>query len=78
MKRTVTITLDADTAAFLELSRAQTGIDDTSAFINTLLRHERFRQGYAARSSTDPQDSTATPLSQKYREHYGVWPNPHF
>lgn len=76
MKRTIQVTLDADTAAFLEFSRAESGLDDTSLFINTLLRHERFRQGFSAHGSLEHDEPGAYPLSRKYAERYGEVPNP--
>lgn len=48
MKRVIQVVLDEDTADFLEISQGPQGPKDTSSFINSLLRQERFRQGYPA------------------------------
>lgn len=54
MKKVIKIELDDDTAEFLALARADGGNREVlSAYINSLLRQERFRQGYPA--TTDPE-----------------------
>lgn len=47
-KKVIKIELDEDTQDFLELARLGEAIASVSDFINSLLRQERFRQGYAA------------------------------
>ena len=47
-KKVVQIALDADTIEFLEMARPGTTTDHISDFINSLLRQERFRQGFPA------------------------------
>jgi len=47
-KRKLTIELEPDTAAFLDLIHANPSRGETNDFINSLLRQERFRQGYLA------------------------------
>jgi hypothetical protein len=48
MRKHIQITLDDDTADFLELARTENAPEGISRFINSLLRQERFRQGYPA------------------------------
>ncbi len=47
-KKMIKISLDEDTQDFLELARLGEAAASISDFINSLLRQERFRQGYAA------------------------------
>lgn len=47
-KKVIKIALDEDAQDFLELARLGEAIASISDFINSLLRQERFRQGYAA------------------------------
>jgi hypothetical protein len=53
MKKVIRVTLEEDTALFLEQCCARPG-DTESDFINSLLRQERFRQGYPAREEEAP------------------------
>ncbi len=52
-KKQIHIALDEDTAEFLALSRADGHPDAISAFINSLLRQECFRQGYSLPEGPD-------------------------
>lgn len=51
MKTTFVLSLDEDTAAFLNEMRNQPGQEDPNVFINELLRREMSNQGQPARSS---------------------------
>ncbi len=51
MKTTFVLSLDEDTALFIEQVRTQLGYDDPNALINRLLRQERDRMGVAARQN---------------------------
>jgi hypothetical protein len=53
-KKMIQVSLEADTAEFLELARAQTTSETVSDFINSLLRQERFRQGLPAYQEQGP------------------------
>jgi hypothetical protein len=53
MNRNIRISLDEDTAEFLALCRVDDSPQAVNAFINSLLRQERFRQGYAAGPAVD-------------------------
>lgn len=47
-KKVIQIALDDDTAEFLEIARSEATTASLSDFINSLLRQERFRQGFPA------------------------------
>lgn len=51
MKTTFVLSLDEDTALFMEQVRTQLGYDDPNALINRLLRQERDRMGVPARQN---------------------------
>lgn len=51
MKTTYVLSLDDDTALFIEQLRDQSGYDDPSAIINRLLRQERERMGLPGRQN---------------------------
>lgn len=53
MKRVIKIALDEDTAEFLEMCRDDATPKAVNAFINSLLRQERYRQGYPSSSVVD-------------------------
>jgi hypothetical protein len=46
--KTIQVSLDADTAEFLDIARHTATAATISDFINSLLRQERFRQGFPA------------------------------
>lgn len=48
MKREIRVLLDEDTVQFLEMARGERANASVSDFINSLLRQERFRQGFPA------------------------------
>jgi hypothetical protein len=50
MKTTFVLSLDEDTAAYLDETRSQPGHEDPNVFINELLRKEMNRSGQPARS----------------------------
>lgn len=52
-KKIIQVSLEADTAEFLEMARATTAAATISDFINSLLRQERFRQGLPAFQQQD-------------------------
>jgi hypothetical protein len=64
-KKIVQIALDADTAEFLELARSGNATDNISDFINSLLRQERFRQGFPAYHGQGIPAASITSLSDK-------------
>ncbi|WP_303673643.1 hypothetical protein [Vampirovibrio chlorellavorus] len=51
MKTTYVLSLDNDTALFIEQVRKQSGNEDPSVLINRLLRQERDRMGLPARQN---------------------------
>lgn len=51
MKTTFVLSLDEDTALFIEQMREQPGNEDPNTFINRILRQERNRLGLPARQS---------------------------
>ncbi|HEY9686352.1 MAG TPA: hypothetical protein V6C52_05195 [Coleofasciculaceae cyanobacterium] len=53
MRRNIQIALDEDTAEFLDLCQTDDSAHAISTFINSLLRQERFRQGYPAGGVVD-------------------------
>ncbi|WP_373531164.1 hypothetical protein [Vampirovibrio sp.] len=52
MKTTFVLSLDEDTAVFIEQMREHLGNEDPNTYINRLLRQERDRSGMPARQST--------------------------
>lgn len=56
MKTTFVLSLDEDTAAFLEAVRDRPGNEDPNAFINRLLRQERDRLGMPAKALSKSSD----------------------
>jgi hypothetical protein len=46
LQREIYVRLDEDTAQFLEMAKGSHRADAVSQFINSLLRQERFRQGF--------------------------------
>lgn len=46
LQRQIRVLLDEDTAQFLDMVRGSSGSGTASQFINSLLRQERFRQGF--------------------------------
>jgi hypothetical protein len=48
MKTTFVLSLDEDTAAFLDQVRSRSGNEDPNVFINSLLRQEMQRSGMPA------------------------------
>jgi hypothetical protein len=57
MKTTFVLSLDEDTALFIEQMRERLGNEDPSTFINRLLRQERDRLGLPARQNTQSVES---------------------
>jgi hypothetical protein len=57
MKSTFVLSLDEDTAAFLDQVRDRMGNEDPNAFINRLLRQERDRMGLAPREEVQGEDT---------------------
>lgn len=53
MKTTFVLSLEPDTAAFLDEISEKSGTEDPNRFINRLLRQERDRQGLPARKIPD-------------------------
>lgn len=53
MKTTFVLSLEPDTAAFLDQITEKTGSEDPNVFMNRLLRQERDRQGLPARNLPD-------------------------
>lgn len=51
MKTTFVLSLEEDTALFIEEIREQAGNEDPNAFINRILRQERDRMGLPARQA---------------------------
>jgi hypothetical protein len=47
-RKTIQISLEEDTAEFLDIARDTSAAASVSDFINSLLRQERFRQGFPA------------------------------
>jgi hypothetical protein len=56
MRTTFVLSLDEDTAAFLDTMRDRSGNEDPNAFINRLLRQERDRLGMPSKDL--PKSST--------------------
>lgn len=56
MKTTFVLSLDEDTAAFLDAVRDRQGNEDPNAFINRLLRQERDRLGMPAKALSKSSD----------------------
>lgn len=54
MKTTFVLSLDEDTAAFLDQVRNRSGSEDPNVFINHLLRQEMQRSGMPASQSGKP------------------------
>lgn len=48
LQREIYVLLDEDTAQFLHMAKGSHSHDAVSRFINSLLRQERFRQGFPA------------------------------
>lgn len=63
-KKIIQVSLEADTAEFLESARATTTSATISDFINSLLRQERFRQGFSAPQLQD-RPKRVVSLAQK-------------
>lgn len=64
MKKMIQIMLDEDTAEFLTMAQAMPS-SDVSSFFNSLLRQERFRQGYPAYQWGKSTLRPITSLAQK-------------
>jgi hypothetical protein len=52
MKTTFVLSLDEDTALFIEQMRERSGNEDPNTFINRVLRQERSRVGLPSRQNT--------------------------
>lgn len=52
----IVVSLEPDTADFLELARQDPSPQALSRFINSMLRQERFREGYPNPLQTYPSD----------------------
>jgi len=75
--RKLIITLDDDTANFLELIRTGGSQEGASAFINSLLRQERFRQGYPANAGAGiSMNPASNPVEQSMLGRSGLLPYP--
>jgi hypothetical protein len=75
-RKEIRITLDQDTLDFLEWAQNEQTTSTVSDFINSLLRQERFRQGYLPYQSAGISHikSSLPPIEKAMLERSGLLP----